>query len=454
MFIIKSDIKRNLLHIQYLGHFDAKQGPAFCACVQKEVSGLRKGFRIISDLSELNTMDISAAPFVEQAMDICNEHGVGMIYRIISNPDKDIGFNIMSSFHYSQDVKILNFKSPEEANHHLIWSSDTKVSDKVIVLFMIIKAKLLRVLSSRTCRLSTLAAGFLLLVLLRSKMKAFGISLGYLYITLISLSAFWFSLRGGMFSALLASAILLLETAFFKEWAARDLMLHSVGLRIGVYFLTGSLIGYLAKHEFQSHQKLEYLTGHDELTGSANFRLIVMLLEKELNRSSRTQKPLTLALLDLDHYRSINDRYGHLVGNSVLKAFAAVLEKNTRLADSIGRYGGDEFLVIFPELSAQQVVTVLKRIKATLKKTPVTPSYLKEEGKQCLTFSAGVVERSEKTDSLTQMINAADLALQQAKKSGCNHTIVYRDHMHAEKTRPPGANPKHIPEQMPPPDKK
>ena len=429
MFIIKPDRRRNLLHIKYLDHFDAKQGPAFCTCVQEEVRQLRKGFRVISDLSELNDMDVGAAPFVEQAMDICNNHGVTAIYRVIPDPTKDIGFNIMSSFHYSEEVKILNFKSLEEANHHLIWSSDAKVSDKIIVLSMIIKAKILRVLSSRMCRLTILAAGFLTLVILRGKMKAFGISLGYLYITLISLSAFWFSLRGGLLSAFLASVILLLETVLFKEWAARDLMTQSIGLRIGVYFLSGGLIGYLAKNEFQYHQRLEYLAGHDELTGCANFRLIILLLDKELNRSTRSQKPLSLALLDLDHYKTINDRYGHLVGNSVLKAFADMLVKNTRIEDSVGRYGGDEFLVIFPELSAEQALAVLKRIRTTLKKTPPTPSYLKEEGKHCLTFSAGIVERSEKTGSLTQMINCADLALLQAKNAGRNHVVVYHDKM-------------------------
>ena len=87
------------------------------------------------------------------------------------------------------------------------------------------------------------------------------------------------------------------------------------------------------------------LAQYDELTGCLNFRWTMELLEKELFRCFRYHKTLTLMLIDLDHFKNINDTHGHLIGNKVLQLFAGTLAKNLRTVDIVGRYSGEEFLV-------------------------------------------------------------------------------------------------------------
>ena len=115
MFSLSVDEKGNKLVITFKDYFDLKQSEQFYAHVQKIVPKLKKGFSVLTDLSSLEHMEISAKLFIEKVMDLLNKHGVSMVIRIIPDKKKDIGFSIMSLFHYSAKVPIHTYKSYQEA---------------------------------------------------------------------------------------------------------------------------------------------------------------------------------------------------------------------------------------------------------------------------------------------------------------------------------------------------
>jgi len=119
MFSLHISNNGNKLDVVYGGHFDLSQAEQFYAQAQEIVPGLKKGFIVVTDFSSLEQMDISACPFIENVMDVLNGRGVSMVVRIIPDREKDIGFNIMSLFHYSSEVAMHTFKSRAEAEEYL-----------------------------------------------------------------------------------------------------------------------------------------------------------------------------------------------------------------------------------------------------------------------------------------------------------------------------------------------
>ena len=119
MFRISIDNTRNLLTITIDGHFDIAQAEQLYADAEKIVPTCVKGFYVLTDLSSLESMDVAVCPFLVKTMELCNSHGVSKVIRVIPDATKDIGFNIMSLFHYSPQVKIHTFRSLAEAEEHL-----------------------------------------------------------------------------------------------------------------------------------------------------------------------------------------------------------------------------------------------------------------------------------------------------------------------------------------------
>lgn len=157
----------------------------------------------------------------------------------------------------------------------------------------------------------------------------------------------------------------------------------------------------------------------DELTGAGNRKKFDEVLLQMTNLAERTGKPFTLALLDLDHFKKINDKYGHPAGDEVLRSFSQLVMNAKRDSDSFFRYGGEEFALILPETKPQEAVALIERLHHMLAETGFT--IIPEEPIH-LTFSAGISEYR-----LTQetIVNKADQALYQAKRNGRNQTMVY-----------------------------
>ncbi|WP_375740353.1 diguanylate cyclase [Pseudomonas boanensis] len=160
----------------------------------------------------------------------------------------------------------------------------------------------------------------------------------------------------------------------------------------------------------------------DSLTGLFNHTHTLQLLEDAASRARRDGKPLSFAMLDIDHFKRVNDTFGHPVGDRVIKSLALFLKQRLRKTDHIGRYGGEEFAVILPDTdlaAAHQVLEDIRRRFAEIR-YPAQPIDL-----SC-TFSCGIAELREDTD-INNLSKLADEALYRAKHSGRNRIALHQD---------------------------
>ena len=223
-------------------------------------------------------------------------------------------------------------------------------------------------------------------------------------------------------------------TAIFVVLAWRLGGVHGMQLptMAGLLALT-NLFGYVAarryqilwREEYSAQMVLKNLSVRDPLTGCYNRRhLHDQLLETEISRAQRYRLSLTVIMCDLDHFKVVNDTYGHYGGDAVLKSFAALMQSMTRdNVDSVVRYGGEEFLLILPETDLAGGELLAERLRQTLASTPV------EHGGQRITVTAsfGVASvdfASSTAQAHVNMIAAADDLLYAAKNGGRNRVCV------------------------------
>lgn len=160
-------------------------------------------------------------------------------------------------------------------------------------------------------------------------------------------------------------------------------------------------------------EKEQELSSHDYLTGAVNSRYFYELIDKELKRMSRGKNAFTLAYIDIDNFKRINDEGGHLVGDSLLKLIGATLKTAIREIDIVGRLGGDEFAVFLPLTGYEGAQTVITRISDNLKKTML-------QYKWEITSSIGVVTCNEPPATVDEIVGLADAQMYIAKRSGKN----------------------------------
>ncbi|HEY7957977.1 MAG TPA: GGDEF domain-containing protein [Polyangia bacterium] len=165
--------------------------------------------------------------------------------------------------------------------------------------------------------------------------------------------------------------------------------------------------------------ELERLATTDVLTGALNRRRVFELADAELARAARYHHPICLAMLDLDHFKSINDRFGHAAGDDALRAVAEVVRANLRSVDLFGRYGGEELMLVLPETTAGAAAIALERIRGGI----AALTLLAGDLPVVVNVSGGVVE-IESGESLEAGLRRADAALYQAKHTGRNRIIV------------------------------
>jgi diguanylate cyclase (GGDEF)-like protein len=185
------------------------------------------------------------------------------------------------------------------------------------------------------------------------------------------------------------------------------------------------------KLEIEEHKRiqaiLENLATRDPLTNLNNRRHFLILAEKEWHRALRYKHPFTVLMLDLDHFKQINDRYGHSIGDQALISVAGIIQAALRTSEIAGRYGGDEFAIILPETTAKNGLLVSKRICNEI----IDQVIQTEAGPITLSASIGVAGLSDKNrnsiQSLDTLLNQADKALYKAKGAGKNQTYLYPD---------------------------
>jgi len=164
----------------------------------------------------------------------------------------------------------------------------------------------------------------------------------------------------------------------------------------------------------RAQERMRHYAEHDDLTGLWNHRIILERLRQELDRAFRARTPLSVMLVDLDHFKEINDTFGHPAGDLVLQSISSIFQRSVRSYDWVGRYGGEEFLLILPSTSF-----VSARIRAEQFRLSVqTASIVDGERTIHLTASFGVA--SGYAADFEAMIHTADAALYRAKNAGRN----------------------------------
>ncbi|MCB5189088.1 diguanylate cyclase [Methylobacillus caricis] len=156
----------------------------------------------------------------------------------------------------------------------------------------------------------------------------------------------------------------------------------------------------------------------DYLTGTLNRRGMDEALAREFSRADRFGMPLSIAMMDIDHFKQINDNMGHATGDQALAHLAAVIKESLRTTDVIARYGGEEFIILLPGTSEKDAISVITRAQRELTRN----FFMHENNRILITFSAGVAERLSGEDA-DAVIGRTDKALYQAKNSGRNRVI-------------------------------
>ncbi len=179
------------------------------------------------------------------------------------------------------------------------------------------------------------------------------------------------------------------------------------------------MIGYILGN---NAEKLEHLAFHDKLTGLYNRHFLMDRLKELMALHKRYQERFSLIMLDLDHFKKVNDSYGHSVGDKTLNAVALTIMKEIRETDFGSRYGGEEFIIVCPNTGITDCYKLAERVRMAIEVLNVDS--LGFPGPQ--TISAGVYELSADQDvSLKQMLNYMDQALYRAKQEGRNKVVIY-----------------------------
>lgn len=212
-----------------------------------------------------------------------------------------------------------------------------------------------------------------------------------------------------------------------------DEYIHSIGIALpdvprglSVLFFTlnitliSSIIFGLFYYFVYSKEKLESiletLASTDPLTGLPNRRSFFSNAQKEFSRARRYKIPFSVMMLDIDFFKLINDTHGHGVGDEALKQFSTLLKECTRDTDVLGRYGGEEFVVMLPETPILNVHTLAERILKQCQSLTIKTS----EGSCAFTVSIGLTEVKESDENMEEILKRADDALYQAKENGRN----------------------------------
>ncbi|OCL27066.1 hypothetical protein U472_06175 [Orenia metallireducens] len=217
-------------------------------------------------------------------------------------------------------------------------------------------------------------------------------------------------------------AVITIELLFVVK--ERNLVLEST-----IYFMIMSIITGLLVYHFSNYitvsnslyKRFKIEATQDFLTGLNNVRSFDNKLNNIINQLQKNQKNLSIIILDIDHFKKINDTYGHLAGDSILKELAKVLSNSCRDFDIVSRTGGEEFCILLPDCPNQMAIAVAERIRKNVEKHQFV---LANQQKVHITVSVGITTYPDKTRNLDNIVEEADHALYQAKQTGRNRVCT------------------------------
>lgn len=177
------------------------------------------------------------------------------------------------------------------------------------------------------------------------------------------------------------------------------------------------VVGYLLAHNKILQLELIELANTDKLTGACNRLYFDERLKQEIDRAKRYKQVFSVIYLDLDHFKQVNDQFGHGTGDEVLKNFSAIVKKQNRESDVFARFGGEEFIIITQMADKTSAYNLYERLKKAVSDYEYKPS-------KKITFSAGIAEFNIEKDNIESILERADTALYKAKESGRNCAII------------------------------
>jgi diguanylate cyclase (GGDEF)-like protein len=221
----------------------------------------------------------------------------------------------------------------------------------------------------------------------------------------------WFTERRIGMIVSLASAVTWLIADFTSgaSYSHPAIPYWNASVRLGTFLILTSILSSLK----DSLERDRELAKTDALTGVANGRYFMELADREINRASRYRHPFTVAFIDLDNFKAVNDRYGHSAGDTLLYLVADTIQKNVRATDIVARLGGDEFVILLPETGpapAQAITQKIQRINSDAIRKNDWP----------VTFSMGVATFIRPPSSVDEMLKISDDLMYAAKKNGKN----------------------------------
>ena len=191
----------------------------------------------------------------------------------------------------------------------------------------------------------------------------------------------------------------------------------------------GELLGVVSIRELtKAYELLQIEANTDPLTQVSNRRPFLKTLDKEFDRARRFGHPISVAMLDIDHFKRVNDTYGHEVGDRALQVMSRLLISEFRTIDLVGRLGGEEFALVFPETNLVGAKIACERLRKNIQQAPVSS----ENPGLSITVSIGITESTDEVPSGPGMLKRADELLYRAKRTGRNRTVCDGDDFTAE----------------------
>ena len=243
------------------------------------------------------------------------------------------------------------------------------------------------------------------------------VSLRLLYVPAIVLAAWVAGVGWAAALSLLVSIFAAFGEAALQPW--ESIWLWELLVRFGMFCCLSVSVGLLRRAVERERQ----LAGSDSLTGLANSRSFFETAGAELNRSRRSGRPITVAFIDCDDFKAINDSLGHLTGDELLKTIATTIRSSTRSYDVAARLGGDEFALLLPETAAESGAAVVTRVHERLTSAMQSNAWP-------VTFSIGAVTFIEHPETTSELVRAADelmYAVKRAGKAGVKYNVVGGD---------------------------
>ncbi|MBI3897279.1 MAG: diguanylate cyclase [Gammaproteobacteria bacterium] len=221
----------------------------------------------------------------------------------------------------------------------------------------------------------------------------------------------WFGGRGLGIVACIASVLTWLVADYTGGYLWPHPLIHlwNTSVSLGLFLIASLLLAALhvaLQHEYE-------LSRTDSLTGAVNRRCFLELAENEMQRLARHGHPFTIAFIDLDDFKAVNDRWGHQAGDTVLCMVVSCVQQHLRKVDTVGRMGGDEFVVLLPETGADAGEKAIAKIHRQL-------ADKMQRERWPVTFSIGVITCSKTPLSIDELINQADRSMYLAKQQGKN----------------------------------